>query len=437
MYPDPKSESARLFERAERVLPGGNSRTTIFMSPYAPYAAHGSGCRVTDIDGVERIDFLNNYTALIHGHAHAPTIQAVRRQLDRGVSYAMPTLAEVELAELLCDRIPSAEQARFTNSGTEAVMIALKAARAFTGRPKIAKCEGAYHGGYDFVEVSLDSSPKTWGEDDAPEAVPYSRGTPDAVLENVVVLQFNDVETSERLIDEHAGELAAIIVDPMPNRGGLIPASDAFLTMLRRAADRHGIVLIFDEVISFRIAYHGAQSALPVLPDLTTLGKIIGGGLPVGAVVGRRNIMSVFDPRGGKPALPHGGTFNANPMTMVAGLAAMRAMTEPVYDRLNELGRIARSGITSAFAQDGTPAQVTGLGSLFMLHLHGRPLASYRDAYRRPEEQKRLAIVHRALLNTGIIIAPNGLGAISTPMSETEIEDLVAAVRSAVREVVR
>jgi glutamate-1-semialdehyde 2,1-aminomutase len=434
VYPDQSSESARLFERAVRVLPGGNSRTTIFMSPYAPYAAHGTGCRVTDVDGVERIDFLNNYTALIHGHAHAPTMDAVRNQLDLGVSYAMPTVPEIELAELLCNRIPSADQARFTNSGTEAVMLALKAARAFTRRPKIAKCEGAYHGSYDFAEVSLDSSPENWG-DDEPEAVAYARGTPDAVLENVVVLPFNDVATTERLLERHAGELAAILVDPLPNRGGLIPASSEFLAMLRRVADAHGIVLIFDEVISFRIGYQGAQHVLGVVPDLTTLGKIIGGGFPVGAVVGRAGIMSVFDPRRGKPALPHGGTFNANPITMVAGLATMRALTESDYQRLNQLGQLARSGITSAFAQDGVAAQVTGFGSLFMLHLHDRPLTSYRDAYRGPEEQKRLAQVQRALLNAGIIIAPNGLGAISTPMTKAEIVQLVSAVRSAVRDV--
>jgi glutamate-1-semialdehyde 2,1-aminomutase len=363
-------------------------------------------------------------------------MDAVRRQLDLGVSYAMPTLAEIERAELLCDRIPSAEQARFANSGTEAVMIALKAARAFTGRPKIAKCEGAYHGGYDFAEVSLDSSPATWGEEE-PHAVAYSRGTPDGVLDDVVVLPFNDVDTSERLLVEHARELAGILVDPMPNRGGLIPASDEFLAMLRRVADTYGIVLIFDEVISFRIGYRGAQHELGVLPDLTTLGKIIGGGFPVGALVGRASIMSVFDPRDGKPALPHGGTFNANPVTMVAGLAAMRAMTESAYDRLNELGELARSRIADAFAQDGVAAQVTGLGSLFMLHLHDRPLASYRDAYRGPDEQKQFGQVHRALLNDGIIIAPNGLGALSTPMTESEVEKLVDAVRVAIRDVAR
>jgi glutamate-1-semialdehyde 2,1-aminomutase len=435
MYPDSTSKSARLFERAARVLPGGNSRTTIYMSPYAPYAARGGGCRITDVDGVERIDFLNNYTALIHGHAHAPTMSAVRKQLGKGVSYAMPTIPEIELAELLCDRIPCAEQARFANSGTEAVMIALKAARAFTGRPKIAKCEGAYHGGYDFAEVSLDSSPATWGTGE-PEAVAYSRGTPHGVLEDVVVLPFNDVAATERLLVEHAGELAAILVDPMPNRGGLIPASDAYLAMLRRVADKYGIVLIFDEVISFRIGYHGAQHELGVLPDLTTLGKIIGGGFPVGALVGRANIMAVFDPRGGKPALPHGGTFNANPVTMVAGLAAMQAMTERAYDRLNDLGEIARREIAAAFAEDGVAAQVTGLGSLFMLHLHDRPLSNYRDAYRGPEEQQRLTRVHRALLNDGIIIAPNGLGALSTPMAEAEIEHLVLAVRTAVRDAI-
>ncbi|MBI4540964.1 MAG: aminotransferase class III-fold pyridoxal phosphate-dependent enzyme, partial [Gemmatimonadetes bacterium] len=284
MYPDPSSASARLFERACKVLPGGNTRTTVFLSPYPLYAVRGHGCQIIDAEGIERIDFLNNYTSLVHGHAHPAIVAAVREQLELGTCFPLPTESEILLAELLCDRVPSVERVRFTNSGSEAVMMAIKAARAFSGRPRIAKCEGAYHGSYDFVEVSLDASPEDWGEADHPRAVRYSKGTPDAVLSAVTVIPFNHVSAAERILSEHADTLAAVIVDPMPNRVGLIPATREFLSMLRRFTSEHGILLIFDEVITFRLGYEGAQQEFGVIPDMTTMGKIIGGGFPVGAV---------------------------------------------------------------------------------------------------------------------------------------------------------
>jgi glutamate-1-semialdehyde 2,1-aminomutase len=318
------SKSAALFARAQGVLPGGNSRTTVYMAPYPPYAASGDGCFITDVEGDRRLDCLNNYTALIHGHAHPSIVEAATRRLAQGASFPLPTPEEIELAALLCERLPSAERVRFTNSGSEAVMIALKGARAFTGRSKIAKFEGAYHGSYDYAEVSLSSSPETWGSLAAPASTAYSKGTPPAVLQDVVVLPFNHVEHTVARIEREARDLAAVLVDPVPNRVGLVPAHAEFLNALREVTRAHGIVLIFDEVISFRVGYQGAQGALGVTPDVTTLGKIIGGGFPVGAVAGRADVMSVFDPtRGGPPAAPHGGTFNANPVTMAAGVATL------------------------------------------------------------------------------------------------------------------
>ena len=320
-WAEPGSRSATLFARAQGVLPGGNSRTTVYMAPYPPYAASGEGCWVTDVEGDRRLDCLNNYTALIHGHAHPAIVEAATRRLARGASFPMPTPEEIDLAALLCERLPSAERVRFTNSGSEAVMIALKGARAFTNRPKIAKFEGAYHGSYDYAEVSLASTPETWGALAAPASTPYSKGTPPAVLEDVVVLPFNHTEQAVARIAREAKHLAAVLVDPVPNRVGLVPARVEFLEALREVTRAHGIVLIFDEVISFRVGYHGAQGAFGVTPDMTTLGKIIGGGFPVGAVAGSAEVMTVFDPtRGGPPAAPHGGTFNANPVTMAAGL---------------------------------------------------------------------------------------------------------------------
>ncbi|MDO9062589.1 MAG: aminotransferase class III-fold pyridoxal phosphate-dependent enzyme, partial [Bradyrhizobium sp.] len=199
MYPDPKSNSQKLYTRAQSSLPGGNTRTTVFMKPYPIYAARGEGCRVFDVDGNEFIDCINNFTALIHGHGHPALVAAATKQLALGSAFGLPTESEIDLAELLVARLPSVEQVRFTNSGTEAVMMALKAARAFTGRPKIAKCEGAYHGSYDYAEVSLDPVPEAWGRN-APVSVAYAKGTPDNVLADVITIPFNDAEAAVSLI---------------------------------------------------------------------------------------------------------------------------------------------------------------------------------------------------------------------------------------------
>jgi glutamate-1-semialdehyde 2,1-aminomutase len=425
-WAEPGSKSAALFARARGVLPGGNSRTTVYMAPYPPYAASGEGCWITDVEGDRRLDCLNNYTALIHGHAHPDIVEAATRRLAQGASFPLPTPEEVELAALLCERLPSAERVRFTNSGSEAVMIALKGARAFTGRPRIAKFEGAYHGSYDYAEVSLSSTPETWGSLTAPASVAYSRGTPPAVLEDVVVLPFNHAEHAVARIEREARHLAAVLVDPVPNRVGLVPAREDFLKALREVTRAHGIVLIFDEVISFRAGYHGAQGALGVTPDMTTLGKIIGGGFPVGALAGRADVMAVYDPtRGGPPAAPHGGTFNANPVTMAAGLAAMRLLTPAAFDRLADLGAKLRASLDDCFQQTGVPGRVTGVGSLFRLHPMDRELSDYRSTRATPEETERLVRLVRRLMEHGVLMSVTGLGCLSTPMGDPELEGLV------------
>ncbi|HKJ00225.1 MAG TPA: aspartate aminotransferase family protein [bacterium] len=428
----PQSASARLYERARKVMPGGNSRTTVFTAPHPLYAQSGKGCRLTDVDGVERIDFINNYTALIHGHLHPAIMEAVQQQLALGTCFANPTESEIALAEELCARVPAFEQVRFANSGTEAVMNAIKAARAYTGSPKIAKCEGLYHGSYDPVETSLDPTPETWGGAE-PVARAYSGGTPPGVLADVLVLPFNETATARRLLEAHADELAAVIVDPMPNRSGLIPALPEYLAMLREVTATHGIVLIFDEVISFRVGYEGYQGEAGIEPDLTTLGKIIGGGFPVGAVAGKAEVMAVFDPSRGKPALPHGGTFNANPVTMVAGLAAMRLLTREAFARLEALGDAAREACRGAFRLAEMPGQVTGRGSLLMLHLTDKPLCGYRDAWRDPAEQARFGRLYRHLSDKGAIISPSGLVSLSTPMGDAEVERLGEALLASLK----
>ena len=420
-YPDDSPRSRALYERACASLPGGNSRTTVFMKPFPIYAARGAGCRVWDVDGVERIDCINNFTAAIHGHAHPVLQRAAAEQLRLGTAFGLPTESEIELAELLAQRVASVQRTRFTNSGSEAVMNALKAARAFTGRARIAKCEGAYHGTYDYAEVSLDSAPDNWGAR-VPAAVPFARGTPAGVLRDVVVIPFNDVDASVALLRAHADDLAAVLVDPMPNHAGLVPADASFINALRDTCDEIGALLIFDEVIAFRLGYRGAQAIWSVEADLTTFAKIIGGGFPVGAVGGRADVMAVFDPSSGKPPVPHGGTYSANPMSMRCGLAAMRLLDEPAFEHLAALGERMRLGIDETFRRRAIPGRTTGMGSLLKVHFGDGPIRDYRTARPDPRAAARLNSLVLELLNDGVLMAANGLMALSTPMTSDDVE---------------
>jgi glutamate-1-semialdehyde 2,1-aminomutase len=429
-FPNFASRSKAMHDRAKASLPGGNTRTTVFMKPYPIYAARGEGCRVWDVDGVARIDCINNFTSLVHGHAHPALVEAACRQAALGSAFGMPTEAEIDLAELICSRVDSIRQVRFTNSGTEAVMMGLKAARAFTGRPKIAKCEGAYHGSYDYAEVSLDPTPDSWGQN-APASVAYAKGTPQKVLEDVVTIPFNDIDGAVSIIRAHGPELACVLVDPMPNRAGLVPANRAYIQALREVAHEIGALLIFDEVITFRLGYSGAQGIWGVDPDLTTLGKIIGGGFPVGAIGGRADVMAVFDPTEGKPALPHGGTFSANPVTMRAGLAAMELLDGAAFERLDAIGDRLRDGIDEAFHRQGVPGGTVGLGSLLKIHFTDRPVHDYRSAQLNEAEMKRQAAFNMALVNEGILMAGYGLMALSTPMEDDDVGAIIAGVSSA------
>lgn len=434
-FPSDAVNSKEIYKRAVNVLPGGNTRTTVYMKPFPLYAVRGEGCRVWDADGAVRIDCINNFTAMIHGYAHPEINAAVTEQLALGTCFGQPTESEIDLAEVLCNRLPSVEQMRFTNSGTEAVMMALKAARAFTKRPMIAKVEGAYHGSYDYAEVSLDSSPQNWG-DETPVSVAYAEGTPQRVLQDVVIIPFNDCEAAERLLREHANDLAGVLIDPLPNRAGLIPANQEFLETLSRVCKEIGALLIFDEVISFRLSYSGAQGLWGINPDLTTLGKIIGGGFPVGAVGGRADVMAVFDPTQGKPALPHGGTFSANPISMRAGIASMKLLNEAAFKHLDHIGNRVRDGINRALASRGIAGQAVGLGSLLKVHFTDKPLTDYRSAYATPERARYLDVFNRGLLNRGVLAASYGLMALSTSMNDADVDQIIAAVEGAADDVV-
>jgi glutamate-1-semialdehyde 2,1-aminomutase len=411
-------------------MPGGNTRSTLYMKLFPVYAARGKGCRIWDVDGNELIDCSNNFTALIHGHAHPALVEVAAEQLPFGTAFGMPTESEIDLAQLLTERLPAVEWIRFANSGTEAVMTALKAARAYTGRFKIAKCEGAYHGAYDHAEVSLDTSPEQWTAN-APISKPYAKGTPPSVLNDTIVIPFNDADGAVQLIREHGRELACVLIDPMPNRAGLVPADRSYLEALRTVTHEVGALLIFDEVITFRLGFHGAQGLWEIAPDLTTLGKIMGGGFPVGAIGGSADVMSVFDPSNGKPALPHAGTFAANPMTMRAGLVAMQLLDHAAFTCLGALGSQLRDGIETAFRRHQVAGYVTGCGSLCRVHFGDRRVRDYRSAYMTPKQAKQMAAFTSALLDRGIV-APGGLFALSTPMKSNDVDIIVHAVADAI-----
>jgi glutamate-1-semialdehyde 2,1-aminomutase len=416
----PKSRTQ--WEEAKEYLPGGDSRNSIFWKPYPIFIASASGCHVVDADGIDRLDFINTMTTMILGHGPEPVIKAVQEQLERGLAYNAPNEHQVRLARLLCERIPSFDLVRFTNSGTEATLNTIRAARAFTGKNRFAKVEGGYHGTHDAVTVSIRVDPAQAGNPMRPKALPSSAGLADGVVEQVVVIPFNETKVAQEILEENKDKLAAVIVEPVMGSVGMVPATDEFLTMLREFTQANGIILIFDEVISFRVAQGGSQQYYGITPDLTSLGKIIGGGFPVGAFGGRRDIMELYDPSRG-PKVAHAGTFNANPVTMLAGAVTLEQLTPDVYLYLAELTEALRQGIRQVCAELEVPAQVTGLGSLFGIHFTDCLVRNYRDiaaGNSRLREQ-----VFLGLMNEGVLMAPNLVGALSTAITEAEVNTFV------------
>ncbi|MFL5755531.1 MAG: aspartate aminotransferase family protein, partial [Chloroflexota bacterium] len=375
--------SRELFERATGSLPGGSTRTTVYTAPYPPYIESGSGLWLRDVDGNRYRDFLCNYTSLILGHAHPAVVDAVEAQVRRGSAFAAPTETEVLLAEEIRARVPSVERLRFTSSGTEATMFAMRAARAFTGRPLIAKFERAYHGTHDGVMTG-------------------TAGVPAAMDQLVVELPWGDIDGIEAALRGREGDLAAIILEPVQGAGGVRAPESAFLPFLRSFTERHGALLIFDEIISFRVGYGGAQGRFGVRPDLTTLGKIIGGGYPLAAFGGRADVMEIFDARR-SGAVSHGGTFNGSPVAAAAGLATLRELTPDVYPRLERLGERLRSAIAGVFVARGLVARVTAVGSLFQVFAGAGVTAFATGVTPGPT-------LFLGVLGEGFYMAPRGMG---------------------------
>lgn len=408
--------SEEITERLRSVLPGGDTRTSTFFAPFPIVMERGEGYRLWDVDGNSYVDLLNNFTSLVHGHAHPKIVAAVRNQARSGLSFSAPHVSQAELAERIVDRVDSVEQVRFTNSGTEAVLQAVRAARTITGRDHIVKAHGGYHGSWEQVPMTSDNM----------------LGTPQAVKDLIEWVDLNDVGQLEETMTRCGDEVAAVLLEPVMGAGGVIETSSEYAAAARRLADRHGALLICDEVIALRLARAGYQSVLGVRPDLTTMGKIIGGGLPVGALGGSTEVMAVFDPR--SPShIDHGGTFNGNPMTMAAGCVSLDLLTTEEIDRINALGADLAARLRDRLAEAQVPGTVTSVGSLLHVHLGSSDqVHTYRGLNDDLDLQDRF---HAACLSDGIYFARRGLMNVSTVMDEGVVASISVAVGRALERI--
>lgn len=397
---------ARMHAEASEVMPGGNTRTVLYHPPFPLRIARGAAQRVVDVDGHEYVDLLGEYTAGLYGHSQQPILDAVRAALDDGISLAGHNVYESQLARVLVDRFPALELVRFTNSGTEANLMAISLARVVTGRPGIAVMRSGYHGGLLY-----------FGGGGSPVNAPY----------DAVVLDYNDVEGARAAIRAHASQLAAVVVEPVLGSGGVIPATREFLHALREETQAHGVLLILDEVMTSRLSPQGAAPLYGVAPDLLTVGKYLGGGLSFGAFGGRADLMARFDPS--QPgALPHAGTFNNNVLSMAAGLAGLtQVLDDDRLDALNARGDRLREALQSVMAPYGWTA--TGMGSMVGFHPVPGPVDSPADIAGADDRRRELLFLD--LLERGWYVAPRGFIALSIEVTDADIDGFVAVVADA------
>ncbi|HXJ34940.1 MAG TPA: glutamate-1-semialdehyde 2,1-aminomutase [Candidatus Eisenbacteria bacterium] len=421
------AESERLFAQACRLIPGGvNSpvRSWRAVGGNPAFIAHGEGPFVFDADGRRYVDFLGSWGPLILGHAHPAVVRAIAEQAARGTSFGAPTRLEVELAQLLVEALPAVEQVRLVSSGTEATMSALRLARAATGRSRILKFVGCYHGHVDALLVRAGSGALTLG-------VPDSPGVPGSIADLTLLAPYNDLATTRDLIERHAAELAAVVVEPVAGNMGVVPPKAGFLEMLRQETERVGALLVFDEVITgFRLGWAGAQGRYGIRPDLTCLGKIVGGGMPLAAFGGRRDLMSMVAPAG---PVYQAGTLSGNPVSVAAGLAALRELkaNPSAYERLEMLGAGAEKELRGALAETRTKGTVNRVGSMLTLFLGVDRVTGYDEA--TAADTERFARYFRGMLEEGIYLPPSQFESMFVSLAHGE--DHVALLGDAAKRV--
>ncbi len=422
------STSAKLFARAQKILPGGVD------SPVRAFKAVGGdplfirsakGARLTDVDGNSYVDYVMSWGPLIHGHAPAGLVRLIAETARAGTSYGAPTESEVLLGEKVRSMMPSMERVRFVSSGTEATMSAIRLARAATGRDRIVKFEGCYHGHADPFLVKAGSGATTLG-------APTSPGVPRKAVQHTLLASYNDLASVERLCDTNRHQIAAVVVEPIAGNMGVVAPADGFLAGLRELCDRHGMLLVFDEVISgFRASRGGAQQIWKITPDLTCLGKIIGGGLPVGAYGGRADLMEYVSPAG---PVYQAGTLSGNPLAMAAGLWSISRLSKPLYTRLARLGRMLATGLAEAAREAGVPLQVNAHGSLLTPFFTSGPVRDYRTALQSDSAQ--YAAFFRGMLTRGIYPPPSQFEAwfLSAAHTEADVRKTIRAAKAAMKE---
>ena len=421
-----QTKSQQLFAQAQQFIPGGvNSPVRSFraVAGTPPFIDRGQGCRVWDVDGNEYIDYLGSWGPLVLGHAHPAVVEALTKAAQGGTSFGAPVEMEVELARLICQALPSVDRVRLVSSGTEACMSAIRLARAYTGRSKVIKFSGCYHGHADGLLVKAGSGAMTHG-------IPTSAGVPEAYAAETLVADYNDIASVESFFQAWPDAIAGVIVEPVAGNMGVVPPAEGFLADLRRVTADHGAMLIFDEVITgFRIAYGGAQTRYGITPDITCLGKIIGGGLPVGAYGGRREIMEMVAPLG---PMYQAGTLSGNPLAVTAGLTTLTQLQEPgAYERLESLaGRLA-DGLAQAFAQAEVPATLNRVGSMLTGFFTAGPVDSLAQV-----EQADIEAYGRyfhAMLERGVYLAPSQFeaGFVSLAHTEADIDRTVEIAAAA------
>jgi glutamate-1-semialdehyde 2,1-aminomutase len=415
------SRSKDLYERAKRVIPGGVNSPVRAFDPYPFFVERAKGSKLYDVDGQAYIDYCMAYGALILGHAHEIVLSAVRAQLDRGTLYGAPTEVEVELAELIQRLYPSMEMLRFVNSGTEATMHAVRVARGFTGRKKLLKFEGCFHGSHDSVLVKAGSGAAWLG-------VPSSLGVPEETAKNTIVLPFNDFEALEETFEKEGNEIAAVIVEPVIANSGLILPKRGYLDLLRKLTRDYGAVLIFDEIVTgFRVSLGGAQRYYDVKPDMTTLGKILGGGFPIAVFGGRREIMEKLSPLGG---VYQAGTFSGNPVSVTAGYATIQYLIEnenKVYPRLERYCKELAKALVDLSERHRLAVQVHRLASMFQVFFSPQPVDDYASA--RLSDVRRFRAYFMSLLESGVFVPPSQFETCFVSVAHSN-EDLEATIEA-------